>query len=69
MRRPIGVTIRSITGYVDYEVYRNADNDFTATARNVDGRRHPAEPAEALDELGVAVGLAIDAAGDVTDKH
>ncbi len=32
------VTVRSITGYIDYEVSGNADNDFTATARNVDGQ-------------------------------
>ncbi|MDX2142492.1 MAG: TonB-dependent receptor [Rhodospirillaceae bacterium] len=31
-------TLRSITGYVDYYVFRNADNDFTAVARNVDAQ-------------------------------
>lgn len=29
---------RSITGYVDYEVFRNADNDFSQRAGNVDGQ-------------------------------
>ena len=32
------VTLRSITGQVDFEVFRNADNDFTAAVRNVDGQ-------------------------------
>lgn len=31
-------TLRSITGYVDYEVFRNADNDFSQRAGNVDGQ-------------------------------
>ncbi|MCU0759704.1 MAG: TonB-dependent receptor [Steroidobacteraceae bacterium] len=32
------VVVRSITGHVDYEVFRNADNDFTAAVRNVDAQ-------------------------------
>ncbi len=37
--RDIGpVTLRSITGHVDYEVFRNADNDFTSVGRNVDAQ-------------------------------
>ncbi|PHX99196.1 MAG: hypothetical protein CK529_10445 [Rhodospirillaceae bacterium] len=32
------VVLRSITGYVDYRVFRNADNDFTAVRRNVDAQ-------------------------------
>jgi iron complex outermembrane receptor protein len=32
------VTLRSITGYVDYEVFRTADNDFTTLAGNVDAQ-------------------------------
>ncbi len=32
------VVARSITGYVDYEVFRNADNDFSLRAGNVDGQ-------------------------------
>jgi iron complex outermembrane recepter protein len=32
------VTLRSITGHVDYQVFRNADNDFTTAVRNVDGQ-------------------------------
>jgi iron complex outermembrane receptor protein len=32
------VTLRSISGYVDYEVFRNADNDFTALVANVDAQ-------------------------------
>lgn len=32
------VTLRSISGFVDFEVFRNADNDFTTALRNVDGQ-------------------------------
>lgn len=32
------VTLRSISGYVDYEVFRNADNDFTTLVANVDAQ-------------------------------
>jgi len=32
------VVVRSITGYVDYRVFRNADNDFSLRAGNVDGQ-------------------------------
>lgn len=32
------VVLRSITGYVDYHVFRNADNDFSLRAGNVDGQ-------------------------------
>jgi iron complex outermembrane receptor protein len=31
-------TLRSITGRIDFEVFRNADNDFTSVARNVDAQ-------------------------------
>jgi iron complex outermembrane receptor protein len=31
-------TLRSITGYVDYKVFRNADNDFSLRKGNVDGQ-------------------------------
>ena len=31
-------TLRSITGYVDYEVFRNADNDFSLRLGNVDAQ-------------------------------
>jgi iron complex outermembrane receptor protein len=31
-------TFRSITGYVDYEVFRNADNDFSLRKGNVDAQ-------------------------------
>ena len=32
------VVVRSITGYIDYHVFRNADNDFSLRAGNVDGQ-------------------------------
>jgi len=32
------VTIRSITGYIDFQVFRNADNDFSTRLGNVDGQ-------------------------------
>ena len=32
------VTLRSITGYVNFEVFRNADNDFSTRLGNVDGQ-------------------------------
>jgi iron complex outermembrane receptor protein len=32
------VVLRSITGFVDYQVFRNADNDFSQRAGNVDGQ-------------------------------
>jgi iron complex outermembrane recepter protein len=31
-------TLRSITGYIDYQVFRNADNDFSLRKGNVDGQ-------------------------------
>lgn len=31
-------TLRSITGYIDYQVFRNADNDFSLRQGNVDGQ-------------------------------
>lgn len=32
------VTLRSITGYVDYEVFRNADGDFSQRVGNIDAQ-------------------------------
>ncbi|MCZ8130845.1 MAG: TonB-dependent receptor [Steroidobacteraceae bacterium] len=37
------VTFRSITGWVDYQVFRNADNDFTTFAGNVDAQEDSLE--------------------------
>ncbi|MEQ7154681.1 TonB-dependent receptor [Brevundimonas aurifodinae] len=37
------VTLRSITGYIDYSVFRNADGDFSARVGNIDGQEDQLE--------------------------
>ncbi len=51
--------VKSITGYVDYKVFRNADNDFSARAGNVDGQE------DKLNVLSQEVQLASNGQGSL----